>query len=410
MSHLFFFSYASENLDKELRGFFEDLCENVQPYTQWAAKDPRISFRDKDNIPLMDQWRPDLIEALQTSAVFVCVASPAYFSKPFCGKEYYIFDQRLRRHAAGGVLPGLVLPVLWAPTPHLDRRIESIQLKREGMSEIYWEKGLRYLKIIDPGAYEKCVLQFAEAIKDAWNKHGTIPRLTPEPDMDRTPNAFNIGEDDEALGPGGWIAGSDVANFIYAAGTHGELGEGRGRYGGAAREWRPFLPPEPRTVSDIARDAAHKNGLKYRAIPVNTQLQKEVRDSKDRKNLTVFLADPKTLSLPAYQGPVRDSDSETWTGSALLVLSHQADGPWDATKQQVISQSFPVLSQLDSTAYHAPIPTVEDLEAGLATTFAGLRGAITNRESQSRKKTDDAPAQVTAKPPEAERPNAGEGD
>ena len=60
MAHVFFFNYAHENRDKQLEAFFEDLCAEVAPYTPWAADDLRISFRDGQNLALMQEWRPAL--------------------------------------------------------------------------------------------------------------------------------------------------------------------------------------------------------------------------------------------------------------------------------------------------------------------------------------------------------------
>src|SRR5687768_10172408 len=94
-SHVFFFSYAHENKDPQLEAFFEDLCGEVAPYTEWGdAQSPNVSFRDGKNLPLMEEWRPALLRAIQTSAVLVCVTSPAFFKKRFCGQEHYIFDLR----------------------------------------------------------------------------------------------------------------------------------------------------------------------------------------------------------------------------------------------------------------------------------------------------------------------------
>jgi hypothetical protein len=116
MSHVFFFSYARENLDKELKAFFEDLCTEVAPYTQWASDDSRISFRDGRDLPLMEQWEPAIMGAIQTSAVLVCVTSLAYFQKHFCGQEYWVFDRRRRQNLQDGdPVPTVVLPVIWAP-------------------------------------------------------------------------------------------------------------------------------------------------------------------------------------------------------------------------------------------------------------------------------------------------------
>jgi hypothetical protein len=101
MSHIFFFSYAHNDRgrDNQIEIFFEDLCNEVAQHTPWALDDQRVSFRDGNNLALMQQWRPALLNALQESAVLVCVTSPRYFASRFCGQEYYLFDER-RRAAA----------------------------------------------------------------------------------------------------------------------------------------------------------------------------------------------------------------------------------------------------------------------------------------------------------------------
>ena len=39
------------------------------------------------------------------------------------------------------------------------------------MPALYATKGLRYLRIADKTAYDRCILAFADAIKIAWQKH-----------------------------------------------------------------------------------------------------------------------------------------------------------------------------------------------------------------------------------------------
>src|SRR5438874_1656423 len=99
-SHIVFFSYARENLDPYLEDFFKDLSAAIAPATQWGAEDERISFRDKANLRLGENWKSHIEGALQSSTVLVCVTSVAYFSKEFCGKENYFFDQRRRQGLA----------------------------------------------------------------------------------------------------------------------------------------------------------------------------------------------------------------------------------------------------------------------------------------------------------------------
>ena len=404
MSHIFFFSYASENYDKELVAFFEDLCGEVAPLTKWgSAKDPHVSFRDQDNLPLMEKWAPNLMDALQNSAVMICVTSPTYFYKTFCGQEYYIFDQR--RSAAAGVAgtaaaaanpPGVILPIVWTPADEFKTAFGDVQAKQGAFPPLYWQKGLRYLKKLSPEDYGKCVVLFAHAIVAASKEYPAIPPLANLHDFDQIPNAFNFGEWKDAAGPTGWLSGPSVANFVYAAALKTELDEPQGRYGSRASDWRPFLPPEPLTVADISKSAAKRNQLHYRELTVDATLETELKHSRDRKNLTLVLADPKTLPFPQYS-TVGTFDRQNWEGTALLVLCDSNSGDWDGKLKATVRTTFPIVTQLKSPAFTAPVASLHDLEALLDTTFAALRGALTAAAAQSKAKSDEAPAHVSTK-------------
>src|SRR5262249_37075905 len=155
MSYVFFFSYARENLDKELKAFFEDLSADVAPHVPFAAND--AGFRDQRDLHLMETWEPAIMDALQTSAILVCITSIAYFQKRFCGQEYWVFDQRRRRNLAPGASPpAVVLPVIWAPMnrslpPYLDK----VQWSDFEIPELYKTKGLRYLKRFERATYKE---------------------------------------------------------------------------------------------------------------------------------------------------------------------------------------------------------------------------------------------------------------
>ena len=394
MSHVFFFSYASENYDKELKAFFQDLCTEVAPYTAWKPEDSRVSFRDGKDLALMEGWRPSLLDALQTSAVFVCVTSIAYFQKPFCGQEYFVFDQR-RRHALqdGDVVPQTILPVIWAPIDKPLPFADEIQLKTGGMSDIYKERGLRYLKKLDRDEYDKCVVEFALAIKNAWNSH-KAPPVPPLPDVapfGQIPNAFAGGQWEDAAGPGGWLPGPGVANFVFAAALNTDLKEAR--YGATPADWRPYLPPVATTIAEMAKAAAKKHSLRYREILVNDQLAVELHGARDRKNLTLLLADPRTLPIQQYQ-PIGAFDGLTWEGTSLLLLWDGAAGSWQQ-QEPVVTHTFPIRSQLKAPAYLGPVSSAGDLEKLLDTTLADLRSALTKAETEKKEKIDEGPAQLT---------------
>jgi hypothetical protein len=396
MAHVFFFGYAHENLDSQLKGFFEDLCESVAPATPWSSQDPNISFRDGKDLPLMDNWRASILDALQTSAVFVAVTSPAYFQKKFCGQEYYIFDQRRQQALVNGQAPEVILPVVWYPITQKLPFIRDIQLDDDEMSPLYRKKGLRYLRIADRGEYEKCVLRIADAIQDAWTKFPSIPMLQNVLPFDQIPNQFAGGDWEEAIDPQtrAWIPGPGVVNFVFAAGLGAELQDPPGRYGPRAADWRPYLPPVPKTIEEIARAAAKKHSLKYRQIVVDQHIAYELTGTQSRKNLTLVLADPRTLALMKYSA-IQAFDTHTWAGTSLMILW---DGPVDPPLQNTIAQRFPIKSLLQPPLFRGPVTTANELDDLLDRTLAELSAAMTESETRQKAKIDNAPPQINSAP------------
>lgn len=397
MSHVFFFNYAHANKDKLLEAFFEDLCAEVAPHTDWGlATDPKTSFRDGQNLPLMEEWRPALLKALQTSAVLVAVTSPAYFQQRFCGQEYYIFDQRRRQQVLpGGQPPAVILPIIWVPLQNgLPDSIDKVQWQKGSMPALYETKGLRYLKKLQPAEYELCVTAFAEAIKDAWQRHKNIPELPNVAPFEDIPNAFAGGSWEEAAGPQGWLPGPGVANFVYAAGLSSEIPLPAGRYGAKSCDWRPYLPPVPSTIGELAKGVTDKQSLRYREIPIDGNLEAELQAARERKNLTVVVADPNTLPMQQYQ-PVTVFDKAPWEGTAVLMPWDGIIRPWDAQLEATVSSSFPIRSQSKAPPFQAPILTAVDLAKTLDITLTDLRAAVTQAGAKDKEKTDEPPAQVT---------------
>ncbi|MEK6374708.1 MAG: hypothetical protein AABO58_18675 [Acidobacteriota bacterium] len=398
---MFFFSYASENNSDGLLGtFFEDLCIEVAQHTPWGPKDPRVAFRDQNSLPLMDEWRLNLLEGLQTSAVLVCLTSTAYFQNPnrFGPKEYYIFDQRRRQGlAAGQAPPPVILPVIWVPTPTgLPPAMDLVQWREGDMPALYQTKGLRHLKKLQPVEYDRCVVAFATAIKDAWLTYRNVTELPGVAAFEEIPDPFAEQTTwEEAAGPGGWLLGPGVANFVYAASSGAELPQPPGRYGTRASEWRPYLPPHQKTIEQMARTVAKQQSLKYREIQVSENLPQELAGARNRKNLTIVVADPQTLPMPAYRA-VSAFDDDPWDGSAVLMPwdEHPSLGRWEDTLE-IVKNMFKIRSQVKTPPFQAPIKAFEDFEPMLDLTLVNLRGAVTHAEAEKKPKTDEPPTQVT---------------
>src|SRR5258706_10337779 len=105
----FFLSYARRdakgdngNENPWFQKFSSDLAQQVGTAFGLPAAIPNkdIEFYDRESIPAGSDWDKDLAEALQSSKVLVCLYSPAYFNSVYCGKEFTVFNSRVREYEA----------------------------------------------------------------------------------------------------------------------------------------------------------------------------------------------------------------------------------------------------------------------------------------------------------------------
>jgi hypothetical protein len=387
MSHIVFFSYARKDLDPYLEDFFKDLCWEISLLTNYSPEDEELSFRDKSSLPIMENWKTNIVGALQSSAVLVCITSVKFFKKEFCGKEYYVFDQRRRQGLlAGKNPPPVVLPVIWLPAGDLPDSMNEVQQVPKDVSDAYLQRGLRDLARFDRGLYDRCVTAFARAIVDAWKEYAKkIKALDNVPDFENVPNAFAEGKWEEAVGPGGaWLPGPEVANFVFVAESKDECPIPEGRYGTNSSDWRPYFPTEPDTILEHATKAAKKQ-FRFREIRVNDDLPGELEHAKKRKNLSIVIGDPKALNgFKAAQS----IEQLWWEGLALFLPCHEAVIKDD--QKTTLKTAFPIISQILSPNVRSP-GTPAELQAALDLTLSEMRKAVTQPEIDSRDKSGDPP-------------------
>lgn len=404
MSHIFFFSYArGDRRDRGDRGdqdsyldeFFKDLCTEVAAPTKFESFDPEVSFRDTKDLPLMENWKTNILNALQSSAVMVCVTSEKYFNSTFCGKEYYIFDQRRRQGvAAGADPPGNVLSVVWHPVEGgLPEFMKDAQLVPDGVSDTYLKRGLRHLKRFDRAAYEMCVAGFATAIREKWRQHAKIKPLAQVEEFEDIPNQFSGGDWREAADPAGWKRGPEVANFIFVAETKDDAIGPAEKCGNQPSEWRPYLPPEITTILEFAKKAKKKQFL-LREIPVSDGLAAELKRAKERLNLSLIVASHNALVLDRFQ-EIRHVEDLWWDGTALLI---PCDDPTvdEATVRQSLQKTMPRLSVLSHEKNVVlPIRTHTELIAKIEGTLNAMCQAVKNPEIDKRESKDLPPPSVS---------------
>jgi hypothetical protein len=410
MPHMFFFSYASENWNQPgLEDFYNDLCQAVAPLVPWNFDNPNISFRDH-KMRLGEVWKPSISNALEECVVLVCMVSAAYFSKEFCGQEFYIFDQRRRHQLPGNEkVPDVILPVIWAPVEQgYPSAIGDLQADQVGMPKGYFTKGLFRLKTLDEKAYKECVAGFADAIHTTWKQYSkkdpfdsnawacTIPPGPPVVLGPSIPNEFARGRWKEAAGPNGWLEGPEVANFVFAAGVKELLPTIR--YGETPAHWQPYLPPCLTTISEYAVQAVRKRrSFKFREIPVTAHIYTDLEQAKQRKNLTLLVADPQSLALPPLNN-VRKHDELAWEGTAVLLPCDDALTWENIAIQDQVQRAFPKHIVVAGAAYPGRISSADELERKLDITLGELHSAVIKKMTTGLPVTDAAPAQLAASP------------
>jgi FxsC-like protein len=394
MRHLLFLGYARKDTDSHLREFFRELRQAIAINTPWTWDEKELAFQDTNSLGLGEQWEPKLREALENSCVFVCLTSPKYFERAFCGREFYIFQRRIQKYAGDkNYLPPVIFPVIWVPH-EMSHQIDPYAWKSDKLPEDYEKLGLRDLRWRKKPQYRNALAAIAQSIIDRWKprKNETERPSEVVQEFEKIPNAFGGDDWGEAADGKSWITGPGVANVVYGAGTKRTVSP---KYGELAREWKPYLPPVAQTVGDLTRSVIHEHSLKYREIPVDDNLDQELKQAQERKNLIVVVADAASLShepnpkLSAYD-PLKPE------GTALLMPWDEShESPWESEAlNKNINEIFPVKSRTPE-CFRAPILSVDKLRSTLETTLVEIRANLTKQEANNKQVIDAAPATVS---------------
>ena len=170
----FFFSYASLDLngqDNRLMEFYNRLRGRVQSLTGHPGED-FAAFR---SLRPGEEWKPELIDALQTRQSMVCIYSPSYFESAYCGKEMMVFLER-RRHfkrAHSGSSANSIIPVYWQPcSQEIPRTVDGlfqyawtpqIRERAKGQDDLgVWNLG------VESPEFNQVVEDVAMQIRDLW--------------------------------------------------------------------------------------------------------------------------------------------------------------------------------------------------------------------------------------------------
>lgn len=284
----FFFSYARKDLDPYLKRFVRDLAAKVE---NLAAREG-VSFRDLDDTEPGDNW-PDILAAgLQKSRVLIALYSTWYFTRPYCGKEFQVFLDRLR--VTGN--KGKIVPLLWHSKDWLSGNklppssVAHIHYEHESFPPQYLERGLSLLAQNRNALYKQFLDVCAKRIVKLAQTDPLLP-YGEVPDLRKVANAFET-------------PGAGLETLVAAHGPHQIhllfVGAPAVASGSSERpipwEWKPFAD-SPQDLRSLIEGVLDRNaGLKGSAL--ESISRKQLLDIRSDNALPILVVDHSFLAIP----------------------------------------------------------------------------------------------------------------
>jgi FxsC-like protein len=399
----FFLSYSRNNNDEHLRGFFHDLAGAINDRTGLVSS----GFIDQEGNEPGDMWEPNLEAALATARVFVAVTTASYCQKPYCGKEWAAFHDRIRRYRRAASLdaePPLLMTLLWVPpdastdvpdvisSRHFHIGDPDAAVNRKGL------KSLVKLKARFVSEYDEVIDCLATRILELSNAHRRLDEVDTVPSLRTVASAFTQVSDTAAssvppLPRSATVGGPNRVHFIYGAPSPADAhAHGRrflelyGAAGGA--EWRPFFP-SVRTVGAMAQNVASSDQLNMMSseLPLTADLADQVRRLERDRQLVVMLLDRWAAQVPGHAAALRSFDDQNYVNCSVLI-PHNHDAESAACEQALALRLRQTLrhwvDSRNSLHLRAGIGSEDDFRLQLQDVLTRLRAeVITDSDASS---------------------------
>jgi hypothetical protein len=327
----FFLSYChSDDRGHYLHRFFEDLRHRIVDLEGITIhkSDPdaqdkldRVGFYDREGVTTGRDWMDKIGEALLNNRVLVCVYSPGFFQRQFCGQEFAMFlmrDDEVRYVPGTGErgqefqLRGVrnILPIVWEAERFLKRKdLPPYALRKikwdldasvdDEINNLYLRKGMRRIVIGGRARskYDDIVTHFAERIIDLAKT--PLRTLTKVPDIEKLHNAFWApAEVDRIDGTAAAAAAEEAPPTVN--GPQLMLVIEVRRVDGTA-DWTPY-PGEP-SIQTLFDEVANRSELTMHwvnldpsAADFTDQILNELRLAAESSIRVIVVVDPHSLA------------------------------------------------------------------------------------------------------------------
>lgn len=296
MPKYFFTSYAQMDRDRDqyLERFVTRVRDELKSLR--AQPDPnRVAFFDRD-IKAGEAWSSMVIDAVNEADVLICLMSPAYFTRPWCGRELSVFLDRCSRLNAGAHADGFIFPIWWKyptkPRP-LPRTLAEFNYRDPDFPPDYESEG--GYGLADGGhwrQFRRLATLLARRISETLDRPHRLPPGQPVADVLKIANAFDEQQP------------YDVQMVALTAG------------GGA---WAPT--PRSRSVAAAAEATAERLQIFIRPVQTGPGVEQRLEEGRDQEQLLLVVADASTPP----DALARAVDGLVLPDLALLLVETQPD-------------------------------------------------------------------------------------
>jgi FxsC-like protein len=395
-----FLSYARMDREKGQRTpdpYFERFVTDLKDSLNKFGGADDLLFIDEEGIEPGAEWPDTLVNAVRDCSVFAYMHSPNYFRRPYCGKEWRVFRQRMEAVNAVAVNASQLspmIPIHWIPMDvaleKIPDELATLQFTLAGMDLRYARSGMRKLaQTPDEIAYKDGVDNLARHILKCAKEVGLKP-ADQVADLASVVPAFPIEKTlvQENAAPAKQQNPAAYAQFIFVAGPPDQLRKFRADV--APYEptgngfWKPFMSKAPDEVAAlIAQSAADKTKLIFeqeRVVLDPVQFRAQLERARSEGKAVIILIDAWTLRLEPYKAILREFDQQPPYNCVPLI-------PWDLDDnetvdaqemlRQVVDEAFPALLSNGKFKPHLEsITTLDQLRAMLETSLTELKNVI----------------------------------
>ncbi|HCT76681.1 MAG TPA: hypothetical protein DGG94_09300 [Micromonosporaceae bacterium] len=375
----FFVSHAQGDDDHYVQEFFDDLCAEVGTLIG-ASRKSAIGFLGTDSGRPGGEWPPAMAEALSTCQVFIPLCSPRLFLSNLCGKQWWIFSERLRRYTEEtGRHADSLISLMWAQT--------EVPLGFVSPDPGQPDRSLRqYLRLRSlRHSYRLFMTVLAKQIV-ATARDQEIPSYGMVPKLAVTRSAFAVADarTNRPLSPGAELRHGRRVHFVIASGSREVMSQVPGRheadtyYGSQARDWAPYRPAVSRPLADQAQAVAATRLLDSHIASLE-HLPERMEQADEHNEIVVLLVDPWAPRVAEFQRVLAEADHEEMTTTAVLVASNREDRDTLRELDELqfeVRQTFPRNSGKANPLFRLELQTADQFDAELGDILEAARNRV----------------------------------